>query len=154
MILPLIAAYLLFAWINMYNNDQKVEEFYEIEEQLQAIQIILENPALYQTGVERTKVEKLASDQLSIILYNPDGLVLYTSNPALNPTHSIPVKERVYENLYQLEQGYRTYSYKQPVFEGANLVGIFQIELTRDEWIAGVSDRSLLVLGIFLVVFL
>src|SRR5699024_321945 len=113
MILPLIAAYLLFAWINMYNNDQKVEEFYEIEKQLQAIQIIFENPALYQTGGERTTVEKLASDQLSIILYNSDGLVLYTSNPALYPTHSIPLKDRLYENLYELEQGYRSYSYKQ-----------------------------------------
>src|SRR5690625_2553207 len=147
MILPLIAAYLLFAWISAYNNDQKIEESYETEKQLQAIQIILENPALYQTGIERIEVEKLASDQLSIILYNPDGLVLYTSNSALNPTHSIPRKERLYENLYELEQGYRSYRYKQPVFDGSNLVGIFQIELARDEWVAGVSDRSLFVLG-------
>ena len=154
MILPLIAAYLLFAWINAYNNDQKVEEAYEIENQLHAIRVILDNPTLYHTGGEREEIEKLASDQLSIILYNPDGLVLYTSNPVLNPTHSIPLKERVYENLYELEQGYRLYSYKQPVFDGSNLVGIFQIELVRDQWIDGVSDRSIFVLGIFLVVFL
>ncbi|HLQ97486.1 MAG TPA: HAMP domain-containing sensor histidine kinase, partial [Candidatus Dormibacteraeota bacterium] len=83
-----------------------------------------------------------------------DGLVLYTSNPALYPTHSIPLKERLYENLYELEQGYRSYSYKQPVFAGSNFVGIFQIELARDRWVAGVSNRSLLILGIFLAVFL
>src|SRR5690625_1418643 len=154
MILPLIAAYLLFAWITAYNNDQKVKESYETSNQLQAIRLILDNPSLYQTGIERTDVDKLANDQLSIILYNPDGLVMYTSNPALNPTHSIPSKERLYNNLYKLEQGYRTYRYKQPVFEGSNLVGIFQIEFARDEWIAGVSDRGLLVLGIFLTVFL
>src|SRR5699024_9252476 len=63
-------------------------------------------------------------------------------------------KERLYENLYELEQGYRSYSYKQPVFAGSNFVGIFQIELARDRWVAGVSNRSLLILGIFLAVFL
>ena len=153
MILPLIAAYLLFAWIHSYNNEQKVQEYFDTSNQLEAIQIILENPSLYQPGIERTEVGKIVSDQLAIVLYNPDGLVMYTSNPALNPTHSALSKEMLYDNLYNLEQGYRSYSYKQPVFDGKNLIGFFQIELARDEWVAGVSDRSVLVLGIFLSVF-
>lgn len=154
MILPLIAAYLLFAWINAYNNDQKVEEFYDVSDQLQAIQMILENPSYYEAGIERTEIEKIVSDQLSIVLHNPDGLVLYTSNPALYPTHSVLSKEMLYDNLYNLDQGHRSYRYKQPVFDAQNLVGFFQIELVRDEWIAGVSDRSFFIFGVFLVVFL
>lgn len=154
MILPLIAAYLLFAWINAYHNDRKVEETYETSTQLQALTIILDNPSLYQTGIDRPEVEKVVSDQLSIILYNPDGLVLYTSNPVLNPTHSITNKENLYGNLYQLQQGYRTFSYKQPVFDGSNVVGVFQIDLARDEWITSVSDRSLLVIAIFITIFI
>src|SRR5690625_595079 len=154
MILPLIAAYLLFAWIHSYNNEQKVQEYFDTSNQLEAIQIILENPSLYQPGIERTEVGKIVSDQLAIVLYNPDGLVMYTSNPALNPTHSALSKEMLYDNLYNLEQGYRSYSYKQPVFDGKNLIGFFQIELARDEWVAGVSDRILLVFGVFLAAFL
>lgn len=154
MILPLIAAYLLFAWIGAYNTDQKVEEFYDTSDQLEAIKIILENPIFYQSGVERTEIEEITSDQISIMLYNPDGLVIYTSNPALNPTHSVLSKEMLYDNLYNLEQGYRSYSYKQPVFDGKNLVGFFQIELARGEWTTGVSNRGIFVLSIFVAVFL
>ena len=153
MILPLVAAYLLFAWINAYSNDQNVTEVIDTSNQMQEIKTILDNPAFYDPKVERTEVEELANEELSIVLYNQDGLVVYTSNPVVASAHSGLGKERLYEDLYSLEQGYRTYSYKQPVFEGNELVGFFHVEIARDEWVAGVFDRSTLMLGVFFILF-
>lgn len=137
MILPLIAGYLLFAWIQSYNNEQKVNEYLETSAELQEIKSILNNPELYSPKTDKTKVEQLASKKLSIVLYNPDGLVIFTSNPA-----------------YTLKQGYQTYSYKQPVFVNRDLTGFFYVQLARDKWVGGVSDRSIIVIAIFAGMFL
>ena len=153
MILPLVTAYLLFAWINAYNNDQKVKEFFTTSTELTNIKSVLDHAELYQMKIDRPEVDELTSEQLSIILYNPDGFVLYASNSisAQSPPSN---RDKLYENLYSLDQGFRTYSYKQPVFEGKEIVGFFQVELAREAWVSGVKERTWLVVGIFLSIFL
>lgn len=150
MILPLVTAYLLFAWINAYNNDQKVKEFFTTSTALANIKTVLDDTALYQMKMERPEVDELTSEQLTIILYNRDGVVLYASNPVYTQSS----RKQLYENLYSLNQGYRTYSYKQPVFEGSEIVGFFQIELAREAWVAAVTERTWFVVGVFIAVFL
>ena len=151
MILPLVTAYLLFAWINTYNNDQKVKELFTTTTELANIKSILDNAELYQMKIDRPEVEDLASEQLAIILYSPDGFVLYASNPI----YAYPSnRDTLYENLYSLNQGFRTYSYKQPVFEDKEIVGFFQVELAREAWVSGVTERTWFVFGIFVAVFL
>lgn len=154
MILPLIAAYLLFAWIQSYNNDQKFEEYIDTSNQLENIKAVLDNPIFYDPKVEKTEIEQLASEELSIVLYNQDGLVVYSSNPIFTSPHSGLGKENLYKDLYHLNQGYRSYNYKQPVFQGNELVGFFHVVLARDEWVEGVNDRSLLMFGLFIGLFL
>lgn len=153
MILPLVMAYLLFAWINTYHNDQKVKEFFSTSIELTEIKTILDNAELYQMKKERPEVDKLTSDQLSVILYNRDGFVIYASNPIYAQSYP-STRDQLYENLYSLNQGYQTYSYKQPVFDGKEIVGFFQIELAREAWVSGVTERTWFVLGLFLAIFL
>lgn len=153
MILPLVMAYLLFAWINAYNNDQKVKEYFMASTELANIKSVLDNVELYQMNIERPEVDELASEQLAIILYSPDGFVLYASNPIY--AQSFPTsRDQLYESLYSLNQGFRTYSYKQPVFKGKEIIGFFQVELAREAWVSGVTERTWFVLGIFVAVFL
>ncbi|MDQ0341123.1 signal transduction histidine kinase [Caldalkalibacillus uzonensis] len=152
MILPLVTAYLLFAWINAFHNDQKVEEYLQKWSQLQHVISVLDDPLLYrETG--RDQVDRLISPQLSIVLYNRDGLVLYTSDPMYVSPQLAPSKSELYQNLYSLEQGYRAYSYKQPVFAGHELVGFFEVNLSRDEWAAGVAKRTWMMVGLFVGLF-
>lgn len=153
MILPLVMAYLLFAWINAYNNDQKVKEFFATSIELANIKSVLDHAELYQMKKDRPEVDKLTNEQLSIILYNSDGFVLYASNPVYTQS-SFSNRDQLYENLYSLNQGFRTYSYKQPVFKGKEIVGFFQVELAREAWVSGVTERTWLVLGIFISIFL
>lgn len=153
MILPLITAYLLFAWIYSYNDDQKVKEYIMVSTELANAKSILKNPSFYTVNRERPEVEGLVSDQLSVVLYNEDGFVIYSSSPAYT-MHSVEGKERLYEGLYSLNQGFRTYTYKQPVFDGNRLAGFFQMELARDAWVSGVTERTWLVFGLFIALFL
>lgn len=154
MILPLAFAYLLFAWINAYHNDQHVEEYFQQWTELQTITSVLDDPSLYRANIERPQVENLITPKVSINLYNQDGLILYTSNPVSTPNFIAPSREELYENLYSLEQGYQTYSYKEPVFSNNDLVGFFEVQLAREEWMAGVTERGWIVLGTFIAVFL
>ncbi|SFE83905.1 hypothetical protein [Alteribacillus iranensis] len=127
MTLPLAVAYMLFAWISAYNNDQKVEEYFQNWTELQTITTVLEDPSLYQPNIERPQVERLSHPQVSIVLYNRDGLALYNSDP-VNTSPSFALgEEELYENLYSLEQGYRTFSYKQPVLSGNEIIGFFEV---------------------------
>jgi signal transduction histidine kinase len=154
MLLPLAAAYLLFAWIQSYNNEQKVEEYFLTTMQIQTITSTLDDPTLYQPGIELPQVEKIASEGLSIALYNRDGIVLFSSDKAVFPSQFVIGKEKLYKNLYSLEQGYRVYRYKQPVLSEDGIAGFFEIQLARDEWVAGVADRSWIMVGIFIGIFL
>ncbi|GAB2670967.1 sensor histidine kinase [Paenibacillus thermoaerophilus] len=153
MILPLTAAFVLFAWIQAYHQDLNVEEYVQKRAQLQSLVSVLDDPKWYEINAERAQVEKLIQPQVSIVLYNRDGVVLYTSDPLrVSPQFSLGRKS-LYENLYALQQGYRAYSYKQPVFSGRELVGFFDIQLSRDEWVSGVSQRVWLVAGLFIGLF-
>src|SRR5690606_33554867 len=46
------------------------------------------------------------------------------------------------------------FSYKQPVFDQGELIGFFQVEMAREQWTEAVSDRTWIMLTIFVVVFL
>lgn len=153
MILPLLMAYLLFAWINDYNENQKVKEFFNTTMEVQKIQSILKEPALYTPKTTHPEIEQLITAQLSIILYNQDGLILYASNPIYS-TQQAMNREILYEDLYTLKQGFRTHQYKEPVFDGSKLVGFYQIELAREEWVSDVSEKAKLTMGMFIVLFI
>ncbi|MGM8212177.1 HAMP domain-containing sensor histidine kinase [Virgibacillus sp. W0430] len=152
MILPIFAAYLLFAWINSYYSDQKVQEYFKKTIELQEIKSVLEQPQLYRIDADKTPVKQLESEQLSISLYNQDGLVIYASNPSL--TLNALGKKKLYKNLYSLEQGYQSFTYRQPVFQEQELVGFFNVELLRKEWKSNVSGRSLFMFSVFLALFM
>lgn len=151
MILPLIAAYLLFAWINSFNNDLQVSEYVSSSAELQAVITTLDDPALYHSNVKTEPIDQIVNENMSITLYNGDGLVIYTSNPIDMGRYA--TRGELYKDLYDLGQGYRAYTYKQPVFEGQQVVGFFDIKMARDQWVSGVSDRSWLMLTIFAVFF-
>lgn len=141
MVLPLLFAYLLFASINDYNEDRKVREFFTTTIEMKEIQRVLNDPSLFQPGASRDKIEELVNEKLSIQLLNQNGLVLYSSNPV--QTVTVPVnRETLYEDLYSLQQEFRSHRYKAPVFDKTKLVGFYQIELARDGWVQAVSQRT------------
>ena len=153
MILPLAAGYALLAWINAYHDDQKVEEYVEVWSQMHGMASVLSDPGLYQPGIERPEVDRLVNPQVSIVLYNRDGLVLYTSDPVHVSTQYALDREELYGNLYSLEQGYRAFRYKEPVFAGSELAGFFEIRLARDAWTGNVALRTWITAGLFMVAF-
>jgi signal transduction histidine kinase len=154
MVLPLACAYFLFAWINAYYDDEKVGEHLQTWSQIQNMITILDNPNLFQRTSDHAILESLTNEETSIALYNPDGFVIYTSNEAIIPAKLLPSKEEIYENLYALQQGYRAYTYKQPVFSEGNIVGFFEIQISRKEWTNAVQERTWITIIAFLIIFL
>lgn len=68
MILPLLSAYFLFAWITNYHNDKKVEEYYDVYTEIQEMKQVLQNVELYHPESSKEEVEQLESERLKITL--------------------------------------------------------------------------------------
>lgn len=154
MIFPLVAAYILFAWISSYNDEKKVDEYFRKQIDLHEIKTTLNDPSLYTSKVNEEVLEEITGEAQFVTLYNAYGLVTYTTDPTINFAQYNLGKENLFTGLYELKQGYHSYQYKEPVFAGNDLVGVYEVELARDEWVEGVSDRSWWMIGIFITVFL
>lgn len=154
MLLPLGAAYGLFAWINSYHQERNVSEYMENWTELNTLQDVLDEPTLYRPKADWTDVSRLTSDRLSVTLYTDIGFVVYTSNPIQHTQLSFRGREQVYEGFYELRQKFGAYTYKEPVFVGNTLVGVYEIQMLRDEWVAGVERRTWLVMIAFSLFFI
>ena len=49
--------------------------------------------------------------------------------------------------LYDLQQAYNAFTYKEPVYLKGDLFGIYEIQLIRTDWVKGVEKRSWLVIA-------
>lgn len=123
---PFSCSLCTFASVNAYHEDRNVEEYFEKWTELQQISTVLKDPKLYKQGIERPQVKEISNPQTAIILYRNDGLPLYNSDPLVNSVSVIESKESLYKNLFQFENNYRNYSYKEPVFSGNELVGFLK----------------------------
>ncbi len=57
----------------------------------------------------------------------------------------------MYSNLYHFDYSYSAYHYKAPVFNGSEVVGLYEVKIARDEWVQGVSNISKIMIGIFVI---
>jgi len=151
MVLPITGAYSLYVWINAYYQDKNVGEYFEKLTELNQVKSALENPLYYTKNADIKEIEALTNDQLSITLYSKSGLRLYSSDPLKLVFDS---KDRVFKGLYELKQNYNAFTYKEPVYQDGELLGIYEIQLVRKDWVKGVERRSWLVIASSIVLFL
>src|SRR5690625_3246174 len=154
MILPLVSAYLLFAWITSYHSDKKVAEYYEVYAEIQSINSMLRDPELYIPEASIDEVEETTSNRLSITLYNHDGLLLYSSVPKATLNQQFLNKELLLTNLYDLDQGLRSFTYKEPVFNEGEMVGVFEVQIAREQLLSTISKRAWIVTVSFILSFI
>src|SRR5699024_5198868 len=62
--------------------------------------------------------------------------------------------EHLYADLYELNQGYHSYTYKQPVFRHNEVIGFFHIEKARQQWVDAVSNRTIVIVTLFISIFI
>lgn len=155
MILPLISAYLLFAWITSYHSDKKVAEYYEVYAEIQSINSMLREPELYIPETSMDEVEDITTNRLSITLYNGDGLKIYSSIPDTVYTQQFLEREKLLTNLYDLNQGLHSFTYKEPVFhDDGEMVGVFEVKVAREQLLSTISKRAWIVTVSFILSFI
>lgn len=151
MLVPLIALYVLYISINSYYADKSFEEYLTQWSTTSNIKRLLNDDALYLKGANYDAVTAVSSDQLMITLYGANGRILYSSNP-LTLSSSFEQKEQLYKDLYNFQQNFETFTYKEPVYKDGVIVGIFKITLPRTEWTEQVhSKTTLFIIGMALI---
>ncbi|MGE7113026.1 sensor histidine kinase [Lysinibacillus sp. NPDC047702] len=151
LILPIAGAYSLYVWINAYYHDKNVLEHIEKWTELNQVKSVLNNPEYYTKNADRTDIEAITNEQLAITLYSQSGFVLYSSNPLKSGFIS---KDQIFKDLYDLQQKYNAFTYKEPVYQKGELLGIYEIQLVRKDWVQGVQNRSWLVIVSSILLFL
>ncbi|MGE8035919.1 HAMP domain-containing sensor histidine kinase [Lysinibacillus sp. NPDC093692] len=151
MVLPITGAYSLYVWINAYYQDKNVAEYFEKMTELNQVKSILEDPAHYKKNADIQEIEGLSNDQLAITLYTKSGILLYSSNPLKSDYES---RDTILKGLYELKQNYNAFTYKEPVYQDAELLGVYEIQLIRTDWVKGVESRSWLVIASSILLFL
>lgn len=142
MLLPMAGVYGLYLSINSYYQDKNVAEYIEQWTELSAIKQVVSDTALYGKRADYEVLAPLVNEQQSITLYSGTGLILYSSNPLVTSYTNFETKERMMKELYTLKQNYQTYVYKEPVYVGSQLVGIYELTFMRTDWIETVENRT------------
>ena len=153
MLLPLAAFYALYVSINNYYQDKNVAHYFETWSTVTNIKNSLTDVSLYQKDASYKAVEQATSDELMITLYTADGNLLYSSNP-LSTFGNSEKPSTLFKNLYELQQTYRAFVYKEPVYDRNTIVGLYKITLPRTEWSQQVNNKTgiaLVGLSIFLI---
>ncbi|MFF5996493.1 HAMP domain-containing sensor histidine kinase [Lysinibacillus sp. KU-BSD001] len=153
MILPLVGVYGLYVSINAYYQDKNVEEYFDNWNTINSLKPVLANPMMYEKNANFSEMEALTSNELMVTLYAPNGRIYYSSNPLTTASSIFKDRERVYKHLYELQQNYQTFVYKEPVYEKGQIVGIYEVTSIRTEWTKQVNTKTLIV-GIGLLVLL
>lgn len=153
MLLPLLAAYSLFVWINAYYEKENVAEFMDVYVELSQLQEVLKEPAIYHVGADVPEIVEFDSERISVTLYNEVGYMLYSTNLMKQTALSFLPKKQLYEGFYVQQQNFKTIRYKEPVFSGSSMVGVYEIEWVREEWVAGVGGRTWLTVTLFTLFF-
>lgn len=153
MFLPLIAAYGLFMWINSYYGDRNIAEYMDVYVELNQLQEVLAEPSLYRIDADFSSVDSLVSEQVSVTLYNELGFIVHSTSLMNQKFASFLSKKDLYEGFYEQRQKFGTIRYKEPVFSGSSLTGVYEIEWKRDEWVAGVGQRTWFIIALFSIFF-
>lgn len=151
MILPLVAIYFLFASVTSYYENEQVTEYFSAYERIQKITPYLDARELYEGKIDRDEIVQLLDDQTSVSLFNSHGLLVFNSEEDTSYTVST---NQLFQHLYELKQELRSFTYKQPVFDGAEVVGIFKIKINRDQLIETIITQGWIVTSLFIFIFI
>src|SRR5690625_6970034 len=103
---------------------------------------MLRDPELYKPEAPMGEIEAKTTKSLSITLYNQDGLKLYSSLPNTITSSQSVNKEMLFTNLYDFDQGLRSFTYKEPVFDDGEMVGVFEVNVAREKILSTISNRE------------
>lgn len=150
MILPLGALYALYVSIHHYYEDQSIAEYFDKWQHVMDMKDALAKPTLYTERNISDDVKELSNEQTMVTLYLPTGKVLYSSNPT---SMSFEGQKPLYENLYEFQQNYSHFIYKEPVYAQGQIVGIYKVTVARTEWTEQVGhEMKLVVSGLVLFI--
>ena len=151
MVLPLLSAYFLFVSISNYYDTKKVDQFYEVKSRLSNLHPILRDPTMYTGNLNESLLDAHSDETVQIKLYRHDGAVLYTT---IHEVFQIPNVEELYTNLYEVDEHLNTFTYKEPVFDEGQLIGLYEVEMYREHFVQTMKERTWITFGIFIAIFL
>lgn len=161
MLLPIVAVYLLYISLSNYDESQDMKEYFHFQEVVADLEQELEAISLYkiQPPENYEHLQSLVGNHLKIDLYRPDGIHLYSSMAAPETASFHKVNQEIlFQNINELQKNPQTYVAKRFVFDNEDtIVGLYEITLSRSEWVEASNTRTTLMIvllsGFFLLLY-
>src|SRR5699024_8349464 len=115
--------------------------------------MVLDDHKWYESADYKKQLDELETDDMAIQLYNKDIVKLYHYKHDID-FEGVMNQEQLYKDLYEVQEGLQAYTYKEPVFDDQQLVGVFNIEIGREALVDTIVKRSWIVIGLFLASFI
>lgn len=151
MLAPILTGMLLFKVIMNYNKNTELKDYLVSIIKFRSYEEKLDNTELYATNLLQNKnfIEPRDEGSVKIELYNAEGRQIYSSD---NNILYYLQKEEIFSNLFKVEQGYKAYTLKKPVFKENTLVGLYKITIAKEEFVEEVNKRTIIAVIIFIFV--
>src|SRR5699024_5764942 len=88
---------------------------------------------------------------MSFSFYANNGQLIYSDNESASKQLD---KDILYQDLYELNREFRTYEYKEPVFQDGQIIGFYIAEVERSKFIETMANRAWFIAGAFILSFL
>ena len=161
MLLPIAAVYLLYISLSNYDQKQDLQEFLYFQETVADLESELEDVSLYHVQSEENyqNLISLTDDHLKIDLYGLRGIHLFSSMNLLGTGQFQWIdQDSLFRNVNEFRKTPRTYTMKKLVSDEQNQpIGLYEITLSRSEWVEATSTRTnmmlILLIGFFLILY-
>jgi signal transduction histidine kinase len=148
---PILTGMLLFQFINNYNKNTELKDYLITISKFRSYEEKLMDTELYTVKLVQGKsfIEAKDEGKVKIELYNTEGRQIYSSDN--NLIFNVQ-KEEMYSNLFKVEEGYKAYTLKKPVFKENSLLGIYKITIAKDGFVEEINKRTIIAVISFIFV--
>jgi signal transduction histidine kinase len=154
MLLPIVFAYFFYQWFQSFYEDQAFHDYLDAEIEIARLDQHLQKTALYiHTEEYLDELDELVSNRIGITLFNARGDVLYSQSSETWSYASVR-KQELYQDLYRLKTGVRSYTIKKPVFLEEKIIGFYELSLMRVENMKKLEGKRNLLVALLIVTFL
>ncbi|GAA0122897.1 hypothetical protein UT300018_22140 [Clostridium faecium] len=153
MLIPIVTGMILFLWMRSYNKNTEIKDYVYNIKKFEKYDKLLSNKEFYTYPFSKKDfIDENDKNNTKIDIYDKNGIKLYSSiNESTLYTIS---KEQLYSNLYEIKHGFKADTLKKPVFNRGDLIGFYQITLSRPNVVKGVNTATIAAIIIFIGIFI
>lgn len=153
MLTPILTGIFIYKGIQIYNEKVEFKEYINAENKIQKYEKKLQDTEIYTKSKKKSAlIGEEDKNSVKINLYDKYGMKIYSS---LNEGLTFGLdSEQLYKDLYVFQKGYRANKIKKPVLLNGDIVGFYELIVSRDNFVKATNNVTFTAFIIFALILL